>query len=290
MQSIQLTQPKGYKVKNMIFSRAENNTIPTKGGAPIQYKRIQIETKYSDGTQGPIILPTANNNGKGIFSFGVQQNKDSTTGRLTGFTMPLCLWSKGGATEEELTFIDTINDIVEHVKDYLVKNRDEIEQFDLEKSDLKRLNPLYYKKSGGKRVEGIGPVLYSKLLCNRSNEIKTMFTNSATNSPLDPHTLQSKYCYVEGAVKVESIFIGNSISLQVKLYEAIVTPLAGAMKSLLGSSNTKKPLESKPLESKPLESDSGSESESGSDSVKSQSPSPPKKVVKRRVVKRKPKA
>ena len=217
MQSIQLTQPDGYKPNNMIFSQAESNTIPTKGGPAIQYKRIQINTRYPDGTQGPLILPTANNDGKGIFSFGVQQNKDPQTGRLTGFTMPLCLWSKGGATDQETIFIDTFNAIVEYAKEYLVENRDEIEKFDLEKSDLKRLNPLYYKKSGGKRVEGLGPVLYSKLLCNRSNDIKTMFKNSATNLAFDPHTLQNKYCYVEGAVKIESIFIGNSISLQVKI-------------------------------------------------------------------------
>ena len=34
-----------------------------------------------------------------------------------------------------------------------------------------------------------------------------------------------KYCYTTAAVKIESIFIGNKISLQVKLYEAVIEPV-----------------------------------------------------------------
>jgi hypothetical protein len=42
-----------------------------------------------------------------------------------------------------------------------------------------------------------------------------------------------KYCYTNAAVKIESIFIGSRISLQVKLYEAVVEPSASGMKRLL---------------------------------------------------------
>ena len=42
-----------------------------------------------------------------------------------------------------------------------------------------------------------------------------------------------KHCYVNGAVKIESIFIGSRISLQVKLYEAIVEPNTTTAKRLL---------------------------------------------------------
>ena len=37
---------------------------------------------------------------------------------------------------------------------------------------------------------------------------------------IDPLSILGKHCYTEAAIKIESIFIGQSISLQVKLYEA----------------------------------------------------------------------
>ncbi len=42
-----------------------------------------------------------------------------------------------------------------------------------------------------------------------------------------------KYCYVNGAIKIESIFCGSKISLQVKLYEARVQLMNTGIKSLL---------------------------------------------------------
>ena len=42
-----------------------------------------------------------------------------------------------------------------------------------------------------------------------------------------------KYCYTKAAVKIESIFIGSKISLQVKLYEAVIEPTAAGMRRLL---------------------------------------------------------
>jgi hypothetical protein len=42
-----------------------------------------------------------------------------------------------------------------------------------------------------------------------------------------------KHCYTNAAVKIESIFIGAKISLQVKLYEAVVEPSKMGMKRLL---------------------------------------------------------
>jgi hypothetical protein len=42
-----------------------------------------------------------------------------------------------------------------------------------------------------------------------------------------------KYCYTTGAVKIESIFLGSKISLQVKLYEATVSIVDNGIKPLL---------------------------------------------------------
>ena len=290
MQTTQLSQPKGFNAKDrLVFSKVENGTIP--GSTPqINYKRVRISVKNPDGSVGDLILPTTE-----VFSFGIQENKDMNSGKVNGYTMPLCLWSKNGATEDEKNFSDTFNNIVDTCKEYLLDNRDEIERYELEDSDLKRFNPLYWKKDKGKIVDGMGPTLYAKLIYSKkSDKILTLFSDSHDNSDIDPMSLFGKYCFAEGAIKIESVFIGNKISLQVKLYEAVVRRLDQGMKKLLSrptSSKVHETIQNKSPEKS--ESESESESESGSLSDKSE-PSPkkkvepkPKKIIKKRVVRRK---
>jgi hypothetical protein len=50
---------------------------------------------------------------------------------------------------------------------------------------------------------------------------------------IDPFTVLNKPCSVTAAVKFESIFIGNKISLQVKLYEVVVRPQDKSVRGLL---------------------------------------------------------
>ena len=123
----------------------------------------------------------------------------------------------------------------------MLENRDEIERYELEESDLKRFNPLYWKKEKGKIVEGMGPTLYAKLIYSKkSDKILTLFSDSHDNSDVDPMSLFGKYCFTEGAIKIESIFIGNKISLQVKLYEGVVRRLDQGMKKLLSRPTSSK--------------------------------------------------
>ena len=100
-------------------------------------------------------------------------------------------------------------------------------------SDLKKFNPLYYKKDRGKIVEGTGPTLYAKLIVSKKHDkIVTMFYDN-DGEAIDPMTLHGKYCHVNAAVKIESVFIGNKISMQVKLYECEVKLADTGMKRLM---------------------------------------------------------
>jgi hypothetical protein len=224
---MQLTSASEYDVKNMIFAKPEVNTIP--GGAiPISYKRISIGTVYDDGSTGDLILSTER-----LFSFGIQKQAALEAGKPDTFIMPLCLWTKDAATREEKQWTDLFEKIVDRCKEHLVEVRDDIGKYELEKSDLKKLNPLYWKRGErGKIIEGVGPTLYIKLLQRNPKKLEngemsegkviTNFYDEDTDEPIDPLSLVGKYCYVRGAVKIESIFIGNQISLQIKLYEAYV--------------------------------------------------------------------
>lgn len=282
----QLTVADGYDVSNMVFSEVNKGSIP---GTPVQYMRVMISTKNPDGTIGDLIFPTEE-----LFSFGVSENTDMASGKVNGYTLPLCLWARDGATKSQKAWTDTFANIVEHCKDHLVANREEIEQYDLAKSDLKKLDPLYWKRDRGKVVEGTGPTLYAKLIVSKKqNKIISMFYDYNGDS-VDPLTLIGKYCFARAAIKVESIFIGNKISLQVKLYEVEVRLAETGMKRLLSrpkantrvlTSRSVNPLndEKKSEETEDEGDDNGSIAGSDNEGEAEETPkkTPRKKVVRR---------
>lgn len=210
----------------MVFSKPEVNSVP---GTPISYKRINIGTVNPDGSQGELILSTSR-----LFSFGVSENTSVESGAVNGYTLPLCLWSKDAPTDEEKAWTTTFDNIIEHCKKHILDVKDDIGKYDLDERDLKKLNPLYWKREKGKIVEGQGPTLYAKLIeSKKNNKILTSFFNVDTGEEIDPMSLKGKYCYVEAAVKIESIYVGNKVSIQIKLYEANIKTLESGPKRLL---------------------------------------------------------
>jgi hypothetical protein len=146
---------------------------------------------------------------------------------------PLCLWDKNGASAAEKAWTETFERIVEHCKKHLLDNREELELYELTMSDLKKFNPLYYKKDKGKIVEGTGPTLYAKIIASKKHDkILSQFFN-VNGESVDPMALLGKYCYAKAAIKIESIFLGSKITLQVKLYEVEVEMMETGMRSLL---------------------------------------------------------
>ena len=240
-ENTQLTPAEGYNPKKcMIFSEPIVGSIPD-SKVKIEFKRINISTRNEDGSIGELIIPTER-----LYSFGVSENTSQETGNVTGFTFPLCLWNRDGVTPAEKTWVDTFNDIVENCMDHLIDNKEEIDMFDLTRADLTKskggLNPLYWKKEKftddkGKtvlrNVPGKGPTLYAKLIYSKKQDkfLTQFFDNN--DSIIDARQLMGKHCYAKGAVKIESIFVGAKISLQVKLYEAVVEPSKMGMKRLL---------------------------------------------------------
>jgi len=215
----QLTSAKGYDVKRMIFTDPVSSKIP--GNDKLTYRRINIKTLYPDGSYGDLILPTER-----LFSFGVQENVSQETKKPNGYSMPLCLYNKNGASEDEKAWLNTLNNIVERCKKHIIDNKDEIgldPEFSV--AELRKLNnSLSYPKDKvtKKIIEGAGPTLYPKLRENKKEKkFLTIFTDE-NGDTVDPLSLVKKYCYVRAAILIESIYLGTKLSLQVKLYEAVV--------------------------------------------------------------------
>ena len=230
MENTQLRSAVGYNVENMTFSKVIVQKI---GDTGMTSKRINIGTKNDDGTEGELVFQTER-----LFSFGVSENVDKATEKVNGYTMPLCLHSKDGATSDELAFVETFNNIVEKCKDYLVDNKKDLKIKDLERSDLRKLNPIYYKKTADGEVdESASPTLYAKLIVskkNGQNKIITEFFDSVSGESYNPLDLIGKYSFVRPVIKIESLFLGSlKVSLQIKLYEAEVKLINTGMKRLL---------------------------------------------------------
>jgi hypothetical protein len=231
MSEIQLTSANGFNVNNIIFSK------PQAGGlkdTSVKFRRIYLSTKYADGSEGDLIIPTTR-----IFSFGVSENiSQDDKNKANGFVFPLVLFDKNGATDDERIFLDTFNKIVSHTKKHILDNKKELKLPSIDESDLKKFNPIFYKKDKdtGDVAPDALPTLYLKIALSKKDgveKILSSFYDKRTGSELNPLDLLKKYCWTTAAIKFESIFIGSKISFQVKLYEAEVELLNSSRKRLL---------------------------------------------------------
>jgi hypothetical protein len=226
-ENTQLTNiTKKFDTKNLIFGKPRDGSIPN---STVVFKRIPIGVRNPDGTLGELVIPTTEN----LYSFGLSPNTNMTTGKIDGYTLSLCLWNKDAPTDEQKVWVDNFTKIIDSIKDYLISHRDNFEKYDLDMAELKKFNPLYYKTEKGKRVEGAGPVLYPKVLQNKKNDIITTPFCNEHGEDIDPMTLLNKACKATAAIKIESVFIGAKISLQVKVYEAQVKLFDNSVKRLL---------------------------------------------------------
>jgi Protein of unknown function (DUF2738) len=221
----QITSASGYNTSNIVYGKPRDGNIP---GSSVTFKRIQMGTRNPDGTLGELILSTSR-----LFSFGLSPSVNMTTGKTDGYTLAMCLTNMDAPTQEEKAFLDTFNKICDHAVDYILQHRDDVGKYELEKADLKKFNPVYIKREKGKIVEGSSPMLYAKVLQNKKMQTITSLFYDKYGRDIDPMTLMNKQCFVKAAIKIEGIFIGSKVSLQVKLHEAEVEMRESGVKRLL---------------------------------------------------------
>ena len=230
----QITTASGYNTTNIVYGKPRDGNIP---GSSVTFKRIQMGTRNPDGTLGELILSTSR-----LFSFGLSPSVNMTTGKTDGYTLAMCLTNMDSPTAEEKAFLDTFNKICDHAVDYILQHRDDVGKYELEKADLKKFNPVYIKREKGKIVEGSSPMLYAKVLQNKKMQTITSLFYDKYGRDIDPMSLMNKQCYVKAAIKIEGIFIGSKVSLQVKLHEAEVEMRESGVKRLLRPSAADAPL------------------------------------------------
>ena len=207
--------------ENIIFNEAKEFKVKD---SKIKYKRIPIEVKYPNGKKGALVIETPV-----LFSFGVSEKKNQETGKLVGYSIPVCLWSKDSEPNaKEKAFFDTLNNLREICCKQL-----ESEYGPDQASTLSSL--LYYKqeeytdKKGKKKTrvdETAAPVLYAKLIySDKTKKILSLFKGKR-NKDLNPFKYVDQYCNVRMALIIEGIFLSKTVtSLQIKVHECQVKPL-----------------------------------------------------------------
>jgi hypothetical protein len=222
-----LTSPRDINLANIVYDIPTERPIPNSN---MTYRQVKMGVRLADGRVAPLILGTER-----VYSYGVAESTSPDNAKVNGYQMGLCLWSRSGCTPEEKLFSDTVEAIVNHAKEHILSIKDKLKKHDLDASDLKKLSPLYWKRDPtGKVMEEYGPTLYVKLQYSRANnEVETAMFDSH-NNPLNPLSIMDQPCYVSGAIKFESIYIGTKIKLQIKMYEAVVDLLNTRRVRLLG--------------------------------------------------------
>ena len=245
---MQLSSYENITQENIIFNEAKEYKVKD---SKIKYKRIPIEVKYPNGKKGPLVVETPD-----FFSFGVSEKKNQETGKLVGYSIPVCLWSRDSEpNNKEQAFFDVINNLVRFSQQHLEN------EYGPDLASTLSL-PFYYKqieytdKKGKKRTkvdESSAPVLYAKLIYSeKTNKILSLFKGKRGRD-LNPFKYINQYCRVKLALIIEGIFISKTVtSLQIKVHECYVKELE-PRKSLLK------------IDEKSSDSDSDSDSEEMTD-------------------------
>ena len=225
---MQLSSYENITQENIIFNEAKEYKVKD---SKIKYKRIPIEVKYPNNKKGPLVVETPF-----LFSFGVSEKKNQETGKLVGYSIPVCLWSKDTEpNNKERAFFDVINNVIKFSQQHLENEYGP----DLASSFS---SPFYYKqieytyKKGKKKTkkdESSSPILYAKLIYSeKTNKILSLFKGKRGRD-LNPFKYINQYCRVKLALIIEGIFISKTItSLQIKVHECYVKELE-PRKSLL---------------------------------------------------------
>jgi hypothetical protein len=230
------------------------------GKATVTAYRVNIYTTNEDNTEGDLICDMEE-----CFSFGVSENTDQS-GKPNGYSLPLCLYDKDGATENQKLKVKKMEEIIQHAKEHIYNIRKEIKK-DIDSpndKDLRKLEFFYYSKDeDGNKLLDKGPTIYPKLMERKEKEVKDSKTGEVKVIPqeffskfydvnnvdekgdpveLNPLDLIQKYMKAKCAIKFESIFVGNAITFQYKVYECDCDILqsSGGSRKLLHKKNDKK--------------------------------------------------
>lgn len=243
-----LVDPLEFNANNIIFDDPVAESIP---GQPGTNYRINLGYKNSNGSDGMFIAGFDN-----CYCFGVSENVDQASKKLNGYVAAISLFDMNGPTHKQQKTVNVLSDIVQQCKKHILKDstQEGLGKIDEEdkilESDLRKINLVFWKKENGKPNPELGGTIYPKLIWSKSridaksgkeipSKMLTRFYNidevDENGDPVevDPLDYIGKRFIMQPAVKIESIFVGSRISIQIKIYEAFVKEVESGPQRLL---------------------------------------------------------
>ena len=223
---MQLSSFENITEDNIVFQTAKKHKVPN---SKIKYQRIKIERKLPNGKTTPLVVETPF-----LFSFGISERKDQETNKVSGYSIPVCLWKKDAEpNQKETNFLNIINKVQYVCRDHLSSDYDATSLSDV----------LYYKqieyvdkKGKTKKVKDktSSPVLYVKLIYSSDTKKFSTIFRVKGKKEVKPLDYKDKYFNTRMAIIFDSVYLGKtSISIQVKAHEVHILPFE-ERKSILG--------------------------------------------------------
>jgi hypothetical protein len=235
----QPTQLSEFNVNKIIFDEPIKGSIPN---TPITFHRVNLGYRNPDGTEGELVLELPD-----CPTFGVSENTDTKSGELQGYSVGITFGDyKQVATEEQTKAVEAFTSIVDVCKKHLLKPEvyENCGLEELYETDLRKMAPHAQKKD--KDTKKVIPdshySIYPKLMWDKERQIEdkkgekvTMPSkfrtelwdnNDADNgikTLLNPLECVGKRGRIRAFVKIEGIFVGEKIKVQLKLYAAGLT-------------------------------------------------------------------
>ena len=225
---MQLSSFENINEDDIVFQTAKKHKVPN---SKIKYQRVKIERKLPNGKLTPLVVETPF-----LFSFGISERKDQETSKVSGYSIPVCLWKRDAEpNQKETNFFNIINKVYNLCHNHLSRDYGENEASCL--SDI-----LYYKqaeyndqkgKTKKKKDKTSAPVLYVKLIYSSDTKKFSTLFRVKGKKEVKPLDYKDKYFNTRLAIIFDSIYLGrNSVSIQVIAHEVRILPFE-ERKSLL---------------------------------------------------------
>ena len=215
------------------------------GNKTIKYYKINIGSKNKNGV-GEFVFDLPHF----CHSFGIEEYQNES-GTPTNHSISLSLVDLNNSTEEQaeqLELVRTFNSLMDKFKDHLLSVKKEIKKPQLDRTDLKKFNPMNQPLDEDGQPKGsawyFSPKLMERKLYNKEDpsdiqiKIETKFYTEEFDHRGDPvevsplEFLGKKHFKFRGAIKIDNIYIGSKISLQCKIYDGVVRTVSNERKRL----------------------------------------------------------
>lgn len=157
----------------------------------------------------PLVFPSEE-----VFTFGISQNMLDTSG--VSYQISLCLYDRAKPKDSEIKWAAKYEELATVCREYLKET-----EFKRLKGQIDTMKGLSWKRNNIGDEDG--PKLYPKIIYNQTKKMFiTAFVDKNGDDIEDTNLVLDKRGKVKVALRLESIFIGSKVALQVKVNDVLI--------------------------------------------------------------------